>query len=364
MTHLSIPTSLDAKHRRRRCFGDRPLAKAVVAFALPALLIPAVDAGAVLKKTVTATTSPARAGRSTSKVAAGAVVDTVATTAPRPTTTLPPRKAGTPTIGFGLIADGDWPAPGDSVTAVALGRSLEVLRAPDDRTGALRFDAEKSVNGPLQFLALGGSNGWVRVAIPVRPNGTVGWVKASDVRLQRSFLRITIDLDTNTMRVHDGDLIAIETKVGAGTGGTPTPTGLFFVKEFVPQANPNGPLGPIALGLSGFSTVLKSFEGGTGNIGIHGTNAPGKLGGDVSHGCIRVANSVITKIASLVPIGTPVEIVTHLSDLPSARVSSVWLDSLTAAPTSGAGVVGVAAPAVSALATSISTTIPTSIPAS
>ena len=338
--------------------------KTAVALAFPALLVPSARLEAASKKVVTTTTKPVRKAASTPKVALAGVIDAavgpVVTAAPQPTTTLPPRKAGTPTTGFGLVADGDWPAPGDSVTAVAISRSLEVLRAPDDRMGALRFDAGKSVNGPLQFLALGGSNGWVRVAMPVRPNGTVGWVKASDVRLQRSFLRITVDLDTNTLRVHDGDLIAIETKVGAGTGGTPTPTGLFFVKEFVPQANPNGALGPIALGLSGFSTVLKSFEGGTGNIGIHGTNAPGKLGGDVSHGCIRVANNVITKIASLVPIGTPVEIVTHFSDLPTARTTSAWLDVMSSSPVSPVspvGAVGVAAPAVSTLPT---TTIPAS----
>ncbi len=182
--------------------------------------------------------------------------------------------------------------------------------------------------------------------MPVRPNGTVGWVRAADVHLQRSSVRITLELATNTLRLYDGDKLTIETKVGAGTGGTPTPTGLFFVKEHVPQANPNGALGPIALGLSAFSTVLKTFAGGTGNVAIHGTNAPKKLGGDVSHGCVRVANAVITKIADLAAIGTPVEIAEKFSDLPTTRRTSAWVDDLAALRQAGA-----ASPVAGAVAT-------------
>ena len=43
-------------------------------------------------------------------------------------------------------------------------------------------------------------------------------------------------------------------------------------------------------------------------LGLHGTDAPHGLGKDISHGCIRVANSVITKLADELPLGTPVDI--------------------------------------------------------
>lgn len=135
------------------------------------------------------------------------------------------------------------------------------------------------------------------------------------------------------MRVYDGDRISLEAKVAAGTGGTPTPTGLFFVKELVPQPNPNGSLGPFAFGLSGFSTVLNSFANGEGTIGIHGTNAPNKIGGDVSHGCVRVVNANVVAMTKIVPLGTPVEIVQSWADSSTSRRSSDWVDqvgSLTA----------------------------------
>ena len=189
--------------------------------------------------------------------------------------------------------------------------------------------------GAVRLIGLGTSDGWVRVGVPIRPNGTAGWVKASDVRLQRNFAHIQIELSSNTMRVYDGDRISIETKVAAGTGGTPTPTGLFFVKELVPQPNPNGALGPFAFGLSGFSTVLSSFANGEGTIGIHGTNAPNKIGGDVSHGCVRVTNANVLAMTKIVPLGTPVEIVQSWSDLVQNRRTSDWVDLVGVAPNPG-----------------------------
>jgi lipoprotein-anchoring transpeptidase ErfK/SrfK len=249
-------------------------------------------------------------------------------TKPTTTTAPPPRSSGTPIRGWGKISTNDWPGRGDSVTAVAIARNLEVLRAPNDRTGALRLEQGRSMFGPVRLLALGSNDGWVRVAVPIRPNGTVGWVKSTDIRLQRNFAHIQVELSTNTMRVYDGDALSIETKVAAGTGGTPTPTGLFFVKELVPQKNPSGALGPFAFGLSGFSTVLSSFANGEGTIGIHGTNAPNKLGGDVSHGCVRVANANIVSMTKAVPLGTPVEIVQSFDDLPDERQTSQWVDNV------------------------------------
>ncbi len=251
------------------------------------------------------------------------------------TTAPPPRSSGTPIKGWSKIDESDWPQRGDSVIAVSIARNLEVLRAPDDRTGALRLEQGRSMFGPVRLLALGARDGWVRVGVPIRPNGTVGWVKSTDIRLQRNFAHIQVELSTNTMRVYDGDAISIETKVAAGTGGTPTPTGLFFVKELVPQRNPGGALGPFAFGLSGFSTVLSSFANGEGTIGIHGTNAPGKLGGDVSHGCVRVINTSIVSMTKTVPLGTPVEIVQSFSDLPQKRITSEWVDAVGAPETKG-----------------------------
>ncbi|HLF41857.1 MAG TPA: L,D-transpeptidase, partial [Acidimicrobiia bacterium] len=95
---------------------------------------------------------------------------------------------------------------------------------------------------------------------------------------------------------------------GIGTRDTPTPGGIFYIKELLQPPNPRGAYGPYAFGLSGFSNVLESFAGGDGVIGIHGTNDPTTVGKDVSHGCIRLRNEDLLELVERVPLGTPVAI--------------------------------------------------------
>jgi lipoprotein-anchoring transpeptidase ErfK/SrfK len=42
---------------------------------------------------------------------------------------------------------------------------------------------------------------------------------------------------------------------------------------------------------------------------IHGTNDDSSIGGAVSHGCIRVHNKVIKRLARYIPLGTPLDVV-------------------------------------------------------
>ena len=54
--------------------------------------------------------------------------------------------------------------------------------------------------------------------------------------------------------------------------------------------------GPIAFGTSARSAALTDWPGG-GFVGVHGTNEPEILPGRVSHGCIRMRNASILKLA-------------------------------------------------------------------
>ncbi len=100
----------------------------------------------------------------------------------------------------------------------------------------------------------------------------------------------------------------LETEVAVGSPQNPTPTGNYFVTDIVELADPTGPWGPFALGLSAFSDTITEFNGGDGIIGIHGTNRPASIGQPVSLGCVRVPNEVAARLADLVELGTPVEI--------------------------------------------------------
>ena len=94
--------------------------------------------------------------------------------------------------------------------------------------------------------------------------------------------------------------------VGIGKRSTPTPAGRFWIRERIRVSNSTGLYGPWAFGTSGYS-VLSDWPGG-GVVGIHGTNEPGLIPGRPSHGCVRVPNPAIARLARLMPIGTPVRI--------------------------------------------------------
>ncbi|SPL99737.1 ErfK/YbiS/YcfS/YnhG [[Actinomadura] parvosata subsp. kistnae] len=158
------------------------------------------------------------------------------------------------------------------------------------------------------FLVEAEDGDWLKVLLPVRPNGSTGWVKASDVKLTSTTHRVEIDPKTFTFTVFDGEKVLRTGKVAVGEGGTPTPAGRFYFTELLRPPNPDGAYGAYAFGLSGFSPTLRTFAGGPGQLAVHGTNQASTLGGKVSHGCVRVSNDDITWMAENLAIGTPVVI--------------------------------------------------------
>jgi lipoprotein-anchoring transpeptidase ErfK/SrfK len=162
---------------------------------------------------------------------------------------------------------------------------------------------------PLTFLVKGEVGvAWIEVFLPVRPNGSTGWVRAADVKVAGVPYRVDVLRGAHRLRLYDRGLLKREFPVAIGTRQTPTPGGTFYLKELLIPTNGGGFYGPYAYGLSGFSNVLKTFGGGEGVIGIHGTSDPSVIGQDVSHGCIRMRNADITYLAKLLPLGTPVRI--------------------------------------------------------
>jgi hypothetical protein len=149
----------------------------------------------------------------------------------------------------------------------------------------------------------------VEVMLPVRPNGSRGWVDARDLSITSHHYRIEVHTTGHRLVVSESGRAVMSVPIAVGTHNTPTPGGTFYVKELLRPPDPGGPYGSYAYGLSGFSNVISSFGSGDGVIGIHGTNEPGSIGRDVSHGCIRMLNEDIERLATFLPLGTPVEIV-------------------------------------------------------
>jgi lipoprotein-anchoring transpeptidase ErfK/SrfK len=92
--------------------------------------------------------------------------------------------------------------------------------------------------------------------------------------------------------------------VGIGEAKWPTPAGEFYVRDVVTRYR-SPTYGPVAFGTSARSATLTDWPAG-GYIGIHGTDRPGLIPGAISHGCIRMRNADILRLAALMRVGTPV----------------------------------------------------------
>ncbi|MEU6753986.1 L,D-transpeptidase [Spirillospora sp. NPDC046719] len=190
--------------------------------------------------------------------------------------------------------------------ATVRGGRIAVYKQKGDGAVWKTLSSPNAMGATRVFLVEAKDGGWLKVLLPVRPNGSTGWVKASDVGLSSTSHRVEIDPKAFTFTVFDGDKVLRTGKVATGEGGTPTPAGRFYFTELVKPPNPNGGYGAYAFGLSGFSPTLKTFAGGPGQLAVHGTDKASALGGKASHGCVRVSNDDITWMAKNLAIGTPV----------------------------------------------------------
>jgi hypothetical protein len=189
-------------------------------------------------------------------------------------------------------------------------RPLLAFRRPGGATFA-RFERQ-NVNGVDNVFGVLGvvktrscQAAWYHVQLPMRPNGAVGWVRASAVWIGRVRTRIEIDVSARRLVfLRDGRRV-LQATVAVGAPATPTPTGRFYVNQRLIPIDKQGPFGPGAIGISAFSNVLTGWTQG-GPVAIHGTNEPWSIGHSVSNGCIRLPNAVLLRIFGVVPAGTPV----------------------------------------------------------
>lgn len=147
------------------------------------------------------------------------------------------------------------------------------------------------------------------VYLPTRPNGSSGWVPRSQVRIYRDRYRVRIDLRRHRLTAWRDGSVVVRAPVGVGRAVSPTPAGTYYVVSRIRPLDRASVYGAFAFGLSAHSNVYARFGfGGDGRIGLHGTNDPSGVGHDVSHGCIRMTNRTILRLARILPLGTPVTI--------------------------------------------------------
>ncbi len=265
------------------------------------------------------------ANRSTEEIGLGLEIETSSTV---PATTAP---SVAPMTGAVDDADDDEVEPLSEATAstdpgppdphrtlVATAKDhvrwLEVRTEPNGPNAPLPYGMPNphQFGGPLTLMVVEGeaNDDWLRVQLPVRPNGQTGWIRSADYDLSETRHHAEVDLASGRVTVFDGDDQIAESAAAIGAAETPTPVGTFFVSAKRESAIEETWLGPWAIVLSGYSEVLESFSGGEPVIAIHGTDQPDLLGGAITYGCVRVENDVIEFLAQHLPLGAPVTITT------------------------------------------------------
>jgi lipoprotein-anchoring transpeptidase ErfK/SrfK len=149
---------------------------------------------------------------------------------------------------------------------------------------------------------------WLQVMLTGRPNSSTGWIAQHGTRELLTRWHIVVNLAARRMSVYSNGRLQRSFQAVVGKPSTPTPTGQFFVEETVQMAAGEAG-GPFALALSARSNALQEFEGGSGQIAMHGrNNLGGTLGTAASHGCVRLDTASVDWLAARIGPGIPVTI--------------------------------------------------------
>lgn len=233
--------------------------------------------------------------------------------------------------GHSLAASGSGPAPSTqpsaepsaaatqascrwrvSLIGTVAGSTVQARAAPSTNAPAVHTFGRHNVQGnPQVFLLLGAKvvkqTTWFRALLPVRPNGTTGFIDGSQLSLARTPYHLTVSKEQRRLTLWKGCQAVKTYPVAIGTITTPTPAGTFYLASLVRPPTANSVYGTYAFGLSGYSSVIRTWKWG-GVIGLHGTNDPSSIGHYTSHGCIRLYNRVIDRLVRILPLGTPISI--------------------------------------------------------
>ena len=208
--------------------------------------------------------------------------------------------------------------PVSAARLIATARSghVDIYDAPSSSTPRVVLPNPWALNGgtadliPQVFRVIRRrTDGWVQVQLPLRPNGQSGWIPRDEVDITQTPYRIEVALSAHQITVFDESTVLYRGPVATGAASTPTPTGSYYLRVLLESSNATSAYGPFAFGLSAHSDALTTFNGSDAEIGLHGNNDASALGRSVSHGCIRMENTAITRLSKILPLGTAVDIV-------------------------------------------------------
>jgi lipoprotein-anchoring transpeptidase ErfK/SrfK len=225
------------------------------------------------------------------------------------------------TLGVWACAAAIGAVPAHATTLASKQMQVELLQAhrawsqPGGRGATITvvparapLTSERTILPVLGARRVRGKGVWLRVRLPGRPNGHSGWIARTAATFTYTPWHVVVDVEGRNVQVYRAGKLVRTFKAVVGKPATPTPRGEFFVEEAIALGT-TAVGGPYALALSARSNVLQEFEGGPGQIAIHGIdNLGGVPGTAVSHGCIRLPTNSIDWLVRRIGAGDPVTI--------------------------------------------------------
>ena len=150
---------------------------------------------------------------------------------------------------------------------------------------------------------------WVKLRIPGRPNGRIGWVEANALTsFHMTRQRVVINRARLRLYFYDRGHLRWSAPVAVGKPSTPTPSGRFWIRERFKISDPASGYYPYAFGTADYSTLTEWPRGGV--VGIHGPFFDqGEIPGYISHGCVRLRVSDDFWLGTHLKLGTPVRVI-------------------------------------------------------
>ena len=213
------------------------------------------------------------------------------------------------------------PPAAQARTAPVAGRSQELAvlltphgvesaaQPPDEAHDAARVGADHGRATVLPVVGHATRQGvrWLRVMLPGRPNGSSGWIARRARRRRRRLAHRPADLDAQGSRLSPGEPHA-DIHGRRRQAVDPHAARALLRRGEHPHAARQRRRA-VRLATSARSNVLQEFEGGPGQIALHGVqNLGGTPGTAVSHGCVRLADPAIRWLAARISPGVPVTI--------------------------------------------------------
>jgi lipoprotein-anchoring transpeptidase ErfK/SrfK len=202
------------------------------------------------------------------------------------------------------------PAVQPAQQLVTLLANHEVHNWPSAKSGSQPLiSVERPLTGVNTVLpVLARTKSWLKVRLPGRPNSHTGWIRKKATKLAWTPWHLVVSVGQRRVLAFRKGHLEKSFAAVVGKPSTPTPTGEFFVEEAI-RLSPGGMGAPFAMALSARSNVYQEFEGGPGQIALHGVTGIGGVPGTaVSHGCIRLDSAAMTWLVLHFGAGTPVTI--------------------------------------------------------